>query len=198
MVIMTEIFNLMTKEGLTPNCFYVLYCIKEKIVPTDIINKKLECKKLINQEWITPDLQLTNKSIIFTTKVDGYFKKSKKKTSKNLMGNNFMQNIDAYVKIFPNKKLSSGKYARIPAKSLENGFRWFFENYNYDWQTIFTATQKYVNEYATKNYEYMRNSQYFLRKQNIDKSWNSDLAVYCEYLNDIPENDENPFEELIV
>jgi hypothetical protein len=32
----------------------------------------------------------------------------------------------------------------------------------------------------------------------VDKSWDSDLAVYCEYLNDAPENDENPFEELIV
>ena len=127
---MTEIFNLMVKEGLTPNSFYVLYCIKEKIVPTNIVNKKLECKKLISQEWITTDLQLTNKSIIFTSTIDGYFKKSKKKTSKTLMGSNFMQNIDAYVK--------------------------------------------------------------------MDKSWDSDLAIYCEYLNDTPETDENPFEELIV
>jgi hypothetical protein len=132
------------------------------------------------------------------TKIDAYFKKSKKKTSKNLMGNNFMQNIDAYVKLFPNKKLSSGKYARVPAKSLENAFRWFFENYEYDWQTIFSATQKYIAEYETKNYDYMRTSRYFIRKQNVDKSWDSDLAVYCEYLNDAPENDENPFEELIV
>ena len=198
MVSMTEIFNLMTKEGLTPNSFYVLYCIKENLVPSKTVSKTLECKKLISQEWITDDLQLTSKSIIFTGKIDGYFKKSKKKTSKALLGDNFMQNISAYVKIFPNKKLSSGKYARVPAKSLENAFRWFFENYEYDWKTIFSATQKYIAEYESKNYEYMRNSQYFLRKQNLDKSWNSDLAVYCEYLNDEPESDENPFEELIV
>jgi hypothetical protein len=195
---MNEIFNLLNKENLTPNSFYILYCIKENIVPSKIVSKELECKRLNNQEWINDDLELTTKSIIFMTKIDAYFKKSKKKTSKNLMGNNFMQNIDAYVKLFPNKKLSSGKYARVPAKSLENAFRWFFENYEYDWQTIFSATQKYIAEYETKNYDYMRTSRYFIRKQNVDKSWDSDLAVYCEYLNDAPENDENPFEELIV
>jgi len=195
---MNEIFNLLIKENLTPNSFYILYCIKENIVPSKIVSKELECKRLSNQEWIDDNLELTTKSIIFMTKIDAYFKKSKKKTSKILMGDNFMQNIDAYVKLFPNKKLSSGKYARVPAKSLENAFRWFFENYEYDWQTIFSATQKYIGEYETKNYDYMRTSRYFIRKQNVDKSWDSDLAVYCEYLNDAPENDENPFEELII
>lgn len=195
---MKDIFNKLIEEGISPNTFYVLYCIKEKIIPNKMVNKELECNKLINQEWLTKDLQLTNKSIIFTATIDSYFKKSKKKTSKDLMGVNFMNNIDSYVKLFPNKKLSSGKYARVPAKSLENAFRWFFETYDYDWQTIFSATQKYIAEYESKDYEYMRNSQYFLRKQNIDKSWTSDLATYCEYLNDAPDVNENPFEELIV
>jgi hypothetical protein len=133
------------------------------------------------------------------SEIDGYFKKSKKKTSKDLMGHNFMQNIEAYVKIFPNKKLSSGKYARVPAKNLENSFRWFFETYNYSWEVVFKATQKYVNEYESKNFEFMRNSQYFLRKQNtLDKTWDSDLATYCEYLNDNPDDDVIPFIDLVV
>ena len=195
---MTEIFIKIIQQGLTPNAYYVLHCIKDKIVPHSSINKDLECKRLQSSAWLTEDLQLTDKSIIFTTEIDGFFKKSKKKTSKDLLGHNFMQNIEAYVTIFPNKKLSSGKYARVPPKNLENAFRWFFETYNYDWETIFLATQKYVNEYESKNYEYMRNSQYFLRKQNIDKSWDSDLATYCEFLKDNPDEDSNVFSDLVV
>jgi len=195
---MTEIFIKIIQQGLTPNAYYVLHCIKDKIVPHSSINKDLECKRLQSGAWLTEDLQLTDKSIIFTTEIEGYFKKSKKKTSKDLLGHNFMQNIEAYVTIFPNKKLSSGKYARVPPKNLENAFRWFFETYNYDWETIFLATQKYVNEYESKNYEYMRNSQYFLRKQNIDKSWDSDLATYCEFLKDNPDEDSNVFSDLVV
>lgn len=195
---MTEIFTKLIQNNLTPNSFYVLYCIKEKIVPHNYVNKELECKRLQKDQWLTESLELTDKSIIFITEIDGYFKKSKKKTSKDLMGHNFMQNIEAYVNIFPNKKLSSGKYARVPAKNLENAFRWFFDTFSYDWETIFQATQKYVLEYESKNYDYMRTAQYFLRKQNIDKSWDSDLATYCEFLKDNPDEDKDVFSELIV
>jgi hypothetical protein len=37
-----------------------------------------------------------------------------------------------------------------------------------------------VSDYEAKRYEFMRNSQYFIRKQNLDKSFESDLATYCE------------------
>jgi hypothetical protein len=195
---MKEIFKKLADNGITPNAFYILDCIKEGIVPNTYVKASLEVTRLIRDNWLTQDLELTDKSIIFTTEIDGYFKKAKKKTSTDLLGHNFMQNIEAYVHIFPNKKLSSGKYARVPAKNLESGFRWFFENYDYDWETIFQATQKYVGEYESKNYEYMRTAQYFLRKQNVDKSWDSDLATYCEYLKDNPDDEQVYFGELIV
>jgi hypothetical protein len=195
---MQDIFLKFVREKITPNSYYILNCVKTGTTPADIVNKELEIRRLINDNWLNDDLTLTDKSIIFTTEIDGYFKKSKKKTSKDLMGHNFMQNIQEYVNIFPNKKLSSGKYARVPAKNLENGFRWFFETYEYDWETIFLATQKYIFEYESKNYEYMRTAQYFLRKQNVDKTWDSDLATYCEFLKDNPDDDVIPFSDLVV
>jgi hypothetical protein len=195
---MKEIFKKLADMGITPNAFYILDCVKEGIVPNTYVKASLEVTRLIRDNWLTQDLELTDKSVIFTTEIDGYFKRSKKKTSTDLLGHNFMQNIEAYVHIFPNKKLSSGKYARVPAKNLESGFRWFFETYDYDWETIFQATQKYVGEYESKNYEYMRTAQYFLRKQNVDKSWDSDLATYCEYLKDSPDDEQVYFSELIV
>jgi hypothetical protein len=195
---MGEIFFKMSQAELTPNMFYILYCIHAGIVPDKSVNSSLEITRLKANDWLSEDLDLTNKSIIFMVEIDGYFKKSKKKTSKALMGDSFMQNIEAYVSLFPNKKLSSGKYARVPAKNLENSFRWFFETYDYDWETIFLATQKYISEYESKNYEYMRTAQYFIRKQNLDKSWDSDLATYCEFLKDSPDDDVDTFSELIV
>lgn len=195
---MKEIFKKLADMGITPNAFYILDCVKEGIVPNTYVKASLEVTRLIKDNWLTQNLELTDKSVIFTTEIDGYFKRSKKKTSTDLLGHNFMQNIEAYVHIFPNKKLSSGKYARVPAKNLESGFRWFFETYDYDWETIFQATQKYVGEYESKNFEYMRTAQYFLRKQNVDKSWDSDLATYCEYLKDSPDDEQVYFSELIV
>jgi len=177
---MKEIFDKLVKNELTPNSFYVLHCIKEKIVPNKFVNKSLEVKRLQQEGWLKENLDLTSKSLIFIEEIEGYFKKSKKKSAKAIMGDDFIVCIKSYNNIFPSKKLGSGKYARVNAKNLESGFRWFFENFNYSWEIIYKATNKYVKDYELQNYDYMRTSQYFIRKQNVDKTWESDLANYCE------------------
>lgn len=115
------------------------------------------------------------------------------------MGTEFSENIDKYLLMFPKIKLPSGKPARNDKKNIETAFRWFFENHNYSWKTIFQATENYIDEYAAKNYNYMQTSQYFIRKQYSDKTWRSDLANYC----DIVENggDDEPdthFKEKVI
>jgi hypothetical protein len=186
---MNEIFNRMVQENITPNTCYVLHCIKENLIPSSFVNKELELVKLKTNGWLNDDLSLTSKSLIFMGEINGFFKKSKKKTSKDLMGGDFIDKIKEYVQIFPNKKLSSGKYARVDAKNLETAFRWFFENYDYEWDIILKATERYVDEYSIRNYEYMRTAQYFIRKQNIDKSFESELATYCQYINENPDDE---------
>ena len=114
------------------------------------------------------------------------------------MGQDFVRNIEKYVEIFPNKKLSSGKYARVNAKNLEAPFRWFFENYDYDWEEIMKATEKYVDEFSIRRYEFMRTAQYFIRKQNIDKSFESDLATYCEIIRSGDDEEQVYFSERVV
>jgi hypothetical protein len=195
---MTDIFTRLIQEDLTPNTYYVLHCIREKIVPHKFVNKELECKRLQSNLWLTENLQLTSKSLIFMEEINGYFKRTKKKTSQDLMGKDFIANIEGYVEIFPNIKLSSGKYARVNAKNLEAPFKWFFETYDYDWETILKATERYVDEYSIRRYEYMRTAQYFIRKQNIDKSFESDLATYCEILKTNPDDQQIYFSENVV
>ena len=196
---MDEIFNKLIKEKLTPNSLYVLHCIKNKVsVSKSLANSDLEVWRLISEDWLNAELQLTSKSLIFMEELSSYFRKSKKKTSKDLMGDNFDNKIKLYNSLFPAKKLGSGKYARTNVKTLEASFRWFFDTYDYDWHTILLATKKYVLEYKMKNYEYMRTSQYFIRKQNSDKSFESDLATYCDMLNEVDSNEEDIFRDKIV
>jgi hypothetical protein len=195
---MTDIFIRLVQEGLTPNTYYVLHCIREKIVPHKFVNKELECKRLQLDNWLTENLQLTSKSLIFMEEINGYFKRTKKKTSQDLMGQDFVRNIEKYVEIFPNKKLSSGKYARVNAKNLEAPFRWFFDTYDYDWETILKATERYVDEFSVRRYEFMRTAQYFIRKQNIDKTFESDLATYCEIIGNGDDEEQVYFSEKVV
>ena len=116
------------------------------------------------------------------------------------MGEDFAQNIDDYLEIFPKFKLPSGKYARSNKKNLENTFRWFFENYDYNWTTLLSATQRYVNEFEVNGYKYMRTSQYFVRKQATDKTYDSELATYCDVIlnGDEDYDNSNHFGENIV
>ena len=179
---MQEVFNKLLRTGLSPNAFYVLYCIHNKIIPSNLINSSIEVTKLKAGNYITEDLQLSGNSTIFIQEIESYFKKSKKKTSKNLMGDEFLDNIKTYNECFPASKLPSGVYARVNVKSLENAFRWFFETFDYSWETVIQATEKYVEEYAINRYNYMRNSQYFIRKQSTDKTWDSTLATYCDMI----------------
>jgi hypothetical protein len=195
---MTDIFIRLVQEGLTPNTYYVLHCIREKIVPHKFVNKELECKRLQLDNWLTENLQLTSKSLIFMEEINGYFKRTKKKTSQDLMGQDFVRNIERYVEIFPNKKLSSGKYAKVNAKNLEAPFRWFFDTYDYDWETILKATERYVDEFSVRRYEFMRTAQYFIRKQNIDKTFESDLATYCEIIRNGDDEEQVYFSEKVV
>ena len=137
---MNEIFNKLIKEKLTPNSLYVLHCIKEKISVSSIVSDSLEINKLKADEWLAEDLSLTRKSTIFMEELNSYFRKSKKKTSSDLMGDGFDNKIKLYNSLFPSKKLGSGKYARTNVKTLESSFRWFFDTFDYDWKTILQAT----------------------------------------------------------
>jgi hypothetical protein len=195
---MQEVFNKLMKAGISPNGFYVLYCIHNKVVPNSFVNSSIEVTKLKSSNYLTEDLELSENSIKFIEEIDGFFKKSKKKTSKNLMGDDFQDNLKLYNQIFPSGKLPSGVYARVNIKSLENAFRWFFENFSYSWETVMTATERYVDEYSMDRYNYMRNAQYFIRKQNTDKTWDSNLATYCDMIDADDYEEPNYFKENIV
>tara|TARA_R110002126_G_scaffold187106_3_gene335648 strand:- start:2714 stop:3307 length:594 start_codon:yes stop_codon:yes gene_type:complete len=197
---MKDVFNKLLKNSLSPNTYYVLYCISEKIVPNNGVSKELEIKRLKSDDWLTEDLNITDKSNFLLKEIGAFFKNSKKKTSKGLMGDDFMEKIEDYSDIFPKFKLPSGKYARSNKRNLENCFRWFFDIHDYDWQTILLATERYVNEFELNGYKYMRTSQYFVRKQGTDKVYDSELATYCDVVlnGDEDHDSSNHFSENVI
>jgi len=174
LLLQMEMFDEMSRHGLSPNQYYLLCCIKDSVTPLKI-NMHLELRNLIGNQWITADHKLTPKSISLIDSIEKLFSIQKKKTSNILMGRGHKENIVKYREMFPNIKLPTGKAARAAAGNLEKNFRWFFENFDYTWETVFKATTYYINKYQKVQWEYMRTSQYFIRKDNL-----SDLADYCD------------------
>jgi hypothetical protein len=150
----------------------------------------LEKRQLITAELIDSSFSITDKgnellSLIDTQVIPG------KVVIKSF-------DVDQYLNLFPKIKLPSGKHARINKKVITEAFNWFFKNYDYDWSIVLQATGAYVDEYESKNYLYMRNSQYFIRKQNSDKTWDSELANYCDMIINGLDNISPHFSETVV
>jgi hypothetical protein len=176
------LFNQISQEKLTPNQFYLLYCINYKLAPPTI-NIQLEIRMLVNDGWVImkdEEVLLEPKAVSFISKLESYFNIHNKKSNNSLMGDDFETNAEKYNNIFPRMKLGSNKPARASIKEIIPAFRWFFDEYEYTWETIFQATEAYLESERSKGFKYTRTSKYFIRKQENDKSWGSDLASYCD------------------
>ena len=176
---MEKIYQLLSARGLTPNQAYVLWSIREGLSPS-MINVAMELRAM-GQEW-ADGTNLTGKALSLLMEIDENFKEKRAKNDSDLMGPEFKTKIEQYRVLFPEVKLPSGKYARDASKNLEVNFRWFFKTHGYDWDTILKATEKYIGEYQEKNWEFMRTSKYFIKKQEKNGDTTSDLANYCELI----------------
>ena len=195
-------WNLITTADLTPNQFYMLYFMKNNISPVHV-NIHQELRAVIAKGYIN-DLtsgagqkyELTPKAHSAIDQVESLFRVQKKKTDTQIMGDDYQAKIKTYLELFPKIRLPSGKAARSDKKNVETAMRWFQENYEYDWDTILRATEAYVIDYQMRNYKFMQTSQYFIRKQNSDKTWASELANWCsDLVNDNVQNSDNYFSE---
>ena len=201
---MWELFQQILKEGMTPNQFLILYGIKRslslRLPDTDNAIIYLASQGFIKlDKKINTKINLTIKGEKVVSKFENYFIKAKKRTSIQLMGKKFNLKLNEYREIFPAGKLPSGKPARVNIKSLENSFRWFFENYDFSWNEVISATKMYVNEYRDKEYMYMKTSQYFICKSDKNKVKISELADYCDMIRDGVKTDNNDhFKEKVV
>lgn len=184
-----KIFNIISKYSISPNQLYLMYCIKNKIPPVGI-NIAVE-KRIIPEGWIV-DSGLSIKALNLLKQLDGL----PISASSVILSDD---NILKYNSIFPKIKLPSGKLARSDINNLRNSFKWFIEKHSYDWEVIIRATETYVDEYEKKNYLYMRTSMYFIRKQEPDKTFLSELANYCALITSGGTTDEKTsFSEKVV
>ena len=190
-------FNILIRNKLTPNRFYVLWAINQKVT-TPLVNTEAELRVLKRDGWLLENLTLSVSSKTIIREIESHFKIIRKKSSTQLMGDDFVDNIKKFNEIYPNRKLPSGQAARSAVSNLESGFRWFFANHEFTWDIVIQATTQYIKERELDNWKFTRKSQYFVRKQNVDKSWDSLLADFCTHIESGGQNhDTNHFKEKV-
>ena len=184
------VFNHIAEAKLTPNQFYLLYSMNQGIT-APLMNTHQELRALLIDHWIKETTyELEPKALSLISKIDSYFGVQVKKSNNGLMGQDFEANAEKYNEIFPRMKLPSNKPARSPIKEIVLAFREFFKEYDYGWEIIHAAAAYYIEEEEKKGFKYTRTSRYFIRKQDSDKSWISDLAGYCELIKNGEDQDD--------
>ena len=196
---MWELFQKILKANLTPNQSLILFGMKQGISLKQTTQQDKDT--LVEEGYLVKKDNLytmTPQAKLLIVQLDNYFIKAKKKTDSQLMGKNFVDNINNYREIFPAKKLPSGKPARNNVKALGEAFRWFFETYDHTWLDVLKATRMYVNEYRDADYLYMQTSQYFICKQDKHRVKHSTLADYCDMIIEGVSTEDDHFKEKVV
>ncbi len=133
--------------------------------------------------WISEDNQLEPKALGLLQKMKVLFSVQQKEKATALKADDLVR-IAEYRELFPKGLLPSGVPARINTRELEKKFTWFFNTYNFSWETILQATRKYIQQYEATGFLYMQNSSYFISKTDRERNTTSFLATGCEHLTD--------------
>jgi hypothetical protein len=176
-----DLTTLVDKFGVSPNGLYVLICLYKGIVP-QIVDVDQEKKQLAKDGFLEKDVP-TSKATELIAKLT-YLSRTGK--AKMQLKKEELSKIELYRLLFPPGKLPSGSHSRSSINELKPRFEWFFTQYPhyYDWDLVLQATALYIDEYEPKGFEYMRNSENFIYKQDLNKIMKSLLADYCQLVID--------------
>ena len=186
MLAQKEMFDMMTAKGISPNQYYLLLCIHDSIKSKEI-NVSQELRQLVDKDYVIISrtskgdvVLLTDKAKKLIKSVEQLFTTLAKNAAVKSMGDDYEERIKEYNDLFPKGLLPTGSYGRTNVKNLKSAFKWFFDNFDYSWDVILEATEKYLEDRENNNWEFTSTSQYFIRKQEPDKSYISKLANCCE------------------
>lgn len=91
--------------------------------------------------------------------------------------------------LYPNgKKPGTNYYWRDNIPTIVKKLKVFFKRYGYvNHQDVISATEKYIKSF-NGNYQYMQLLKYFIWKDKIDGSQDSELLTYVENLDELEES----------
>ena len=178
---MKKLYDTLAKQELSPNDFYVLWCVAHKkecyLKDTAVILDILKSKKLV------VDGKVEEKTLALITRMDLMF--SDEPAKRMSLTTSYSDNILAYQNLWPKGAVGvNNRRLWVSAKNIENAFTWFFNHHNFDWETVIRATKYYLNQEEEKSYPFTRTAKYFIRKVDPGMGSNSELADYCELILD--------------
>ena len=176
---MKKLYDILNKKKLTPDEYYVLWSIEhsQECSLTNVEELKI---KLINNKMLINDKVIPSISTIIN-RLDLML--SDDPAKRMSLTTNYSEKVVEYQDMWPKGKVGvHNRRLWNSSKNLEAAFKWFFNNYNFDWEIVLQATKLYLNQEEDISYPFTRTSKYFIRKADPGMSSQSDLADYCELI----------------
>lgn len=177
-------FREILKLNLTPNQVYVLNALYHSSSPI-LANVRMEIRGLQADGYLTGNMEITKKGKAVIASLTKYFNRNSTKAKKEkTVADADLRYIEKYRALFPTGLLPTGKVSRQPVRELQEKFNWFFLTYkDYNWDLILQATASYLDDFETRDYEFMRSSASFIVKtDSLTKLTTSELANWCELI----------------
>lgn len=177
----TDLTAVVDKLAITPNGLYILICLQKGMAPK-LVNIPQETS-LLEAAGYLHNNALTDSALEIIAKAAYLSRTSKTKIH---LKDEDLQKMELYRLQFPPGKLPSGSSSRTSISELRPRFEWFFAKFPqyFNWDLVLRATALYIDEYEPRQYEFMRNSENFIYKQDLNKIMKSLLADYCQHVID--------------
>lgn len=170
---MTEIVKKINASELSPNSYFLLHSIVNSIDYKLNIDKGKEKIKLRALGYLEKDIPTKKAFELFGEVLDEDFQKQKEREEKAML-----MNALRISQFFPPIYLPSGAHSRGFLGTVKDRLKAFVQIYPYDWDTIFKATESYIERYKEKGYKYMRNCPNFI----LNEKGESALHLECEII----------------
>ena len=177
---MKDLFQLLKQKKLSPNGYYLLYCLDSNIefgefdlpVPKAAELFKLKQTGLIDESG---NISMEGKLVVIeATKL--YLRQVK--SIKDELDDDYKSNVEKYRDLFP-AGVVEGKRLKSTSSELTARFIWFFKSFpQFSWNTVLGATADYIESKA-QEMKFCRNASYFIKKSENGGTI-SDLASWCE------------------
>lgn len=175
---MKELFQHLKSKNLTPNGYYLLYCLAHNEFIELPIAYKTEMARLQLIGLLDEQFNLTPEAKVFLDTCSKAQAAKPKKITLTI-DEKFKENVEAYRLIFPSAKLS-GKITRSAVNDIIPRMMWFFNMYpHFSWANVLSATKKYIIS-LNGEYKYCMTAAYFIKKDDVNRNTLSRLATFCE------------------
>ena len=188
---MKDLFQLLKKHNLTPNGYYLLYCLDNTERIELPIPDKTEMHRLHLLKYLDDQYNITESGKMLLIDIERHFIKKGKDVVDTDTEQQFKENVKKYIHLFPGG-IVEGKALRGSLNQIIPRMAWFVKSYpEYTWDTIHLATERYID--SLDNMTYCKTAGYFIKKDDKNKATISLLADWCEAVKDIVEEEKkNP------